>query len=395
MTWKMRLSIFLSILWLLLTVTIGLSERNGSFIVGMGLAPVLFLWGVWWVITGGKPRPTPILPATEIPKALSTPLMLSPESSRLSQNKSKHFIKRHWRGEYSLSRSYWIHGVLVTVILTLLLTLLGESLDYTTHPWLLVYHLFGVWLFSYIVAIWQLVGTWRSAGNARILEPHSQWPNIAQFLLFMAAISLTIMPFNKAVPQIIGAWEAASEATDSSAYRVIFLNDGTELEINGTFVFGLSDRIQVHLEANPNVKLIHLNSTGGRIAEAKKLRQLIHQKELSTYTSMGCLSACTFAYVGGKSRYLRKGANVGFHRPSFPGIDDTEMQSEVDQLKTAFLKLGVARSFTERVFSTPPNEMWYPSIDDLTSARFVTNITDGGLFGASAYGAYVDRKAAE
>ncbi len=37
------------------------------------------------------------------------------------------FIRKHWRGDYSLGFSYWVIGALLTVVVTLVLTLIGET----------------------------------------------------------------------------------------------------------------------------------------------------------------------------------------------------------------------------------------------------------------------------
>lgn len=49
------------------------------------------------------------------------------------------------------------------------------------------------------------------------------------------------------------------------------MNQGTEVELLGGFEFGTSNNLAQVLVDNPSVKIIHLNSMGGRIAEAKKL----------------------------------------------------------------------------------------------------------------------------
>lgn len=55
MTWKRRLAIFLSVLWLLLASILGLDTHHwlGTFLA-FGILPLTLVWGGWWVITGGK-----------------------------------------------------------------------------------------------------------------------------------------------------------------------------------------------------------------------------------------------------------------------------------------------------------------------------------------------------
>ena len=73
-------------------------------------------------------------------------------------------IARHWRGEYALARSFWLHYLLVPIaILFAIFTLeaiVGTSSSYGGY-------LGGASMLLLIGAyIWGLVGTWRSAKNA-------------------------------------------------------------------------------------------------------------------------------------------------------------------------------------------------------------------------------------
>ena len=59
--------------------------------------------------------------------------------------------------------------------------------------------------------------------------------------------------------------------TIKNTLSIRVMNQGTEVELLGGFEFGTSNNLAQVLVDNPSVKIIHLNSMGGRIAEAKKL----------------------------------------------------------------------------------------------------------------------------
>src|SRR6185503_17987029 len=103
-------------------------------------------------------------------------------------------------------------------------------------------------------------------------------------------------------------------------YDLRVLRDATELEVRGAIAFGLTDQVRAALDASPSIRLVHLNSNGGRLSEARKLRDLIAERGLTTFTATGCLSACTIAYAAGKTRLIGREAALGFHRYAFPGI---------------------------------------------------------------------------
>jgi len=76
------------------------------------------------------------------------------------------FVRKHWRGEYSLPRSYWLHGSLLGVAIMIV----GQFLIFETEqakfsPYALP---LGISCLVYILLIvvygvWVTGGTWRSA----------------------------------------------------------------------------------------------------------------------------------------------------------------------------------------------------------------------------------------
>lgn len=60
MSWKRRLAIVLSFLWLAVFVAVGISERDGfTIFVALGLLPVATLWGVAWVWSAYRRQKAP------------------------------------------------------------------------------------------------------------------------------------------------------------------------------------------------------------------------------------------------------------------------------------------------------------------------------------------------
>jgi hypothetical protein len=109
------------------------------------------------------------------------------------------------------------------------------------------------------------------------------------------------------------------------AYSIRIMRNGTEAEITGGFKYGLTDDFLKLVRASPQIKVVHLNSIGGRIGEAEKLSKLIRDRRLNTYTSSSCLSACTIAFAGGRERWIHRRAKLGFHGPAFPGWSDADI----------------------------------------------------------------------
>ena len=73
-------------------------------------------------------------------------------------------VVKHWRGEYSLARSFWLHYLLPPIVI-LFLILVGVAVVGTSSP-------YGSYLDTLCMLVlagalvWGLVGTWRAAKKA-------------------------------------------------------------------------------------------------------------------------------------------------------------------------------------------------------------------------------------
>jgi quinol-cytochrome oxidoreductase complex cytochrome b subunit len=73
-------------------------------------------------------------------------------------------IARHWRGDYSLARSFWVHYLLAPIVVIFFI-LIAQAIVGMSSPYgdslgsasMLV--LVGAW-------VWGMVGTWRAANKA-------------------------------------------------------------------------------------------------------------------------------------------------------------------------------------------------------------------------------------
>ena len=173
---------------------------------------------------------------------------------------------------------------------------------------------------------------------------------------------------------------------DIPAYSIRVMRNGTEAEITGGFKYGLTDDFVKILNASRQIKVVHLDSLGGRIGEAEKLNKVIRSKNLDTYVSSKCMSACTVAFAGGARRTLRKGAVLGFHAPSFPGMSKEELAEASTSQKDIFVAAGFDKEFVDQALSTPSSGLWKPAFSVLLQAKAITAISDGSDYAMSGIG---------
>lgn len=111
--------------------------------------------------------------------------------------------------------------------------------------------------------------------------------------------------------------------------------------------------------------------------------QLVRGRGLVTYTSEYCLSAATLVLMSGKERVVAANAKVGFHAGTLPGAT-VEQQREMDNLvRSTMQSADVSEGFIKRVLATPPDQMWYPTFNEMLAARAVTSQSLGDRFASS------------
>jgi hypothetical protein len=126
------------------------------------------------------------------------------------------------------------------------------------------------------------------------------------------------------------------------------------------------------LAASPAVRSVVLTSPGGRMLEAERIAALIRKRRLDTRVEEYCLSACTSLLLAGRERTAPEQARIGFHQPSFPGMDAYEMSDAIEQTRAEYLAAGVSSAFVARALATPAQSMWFPQPDQLIEANVLT-----------------------
>jgi hypothetical protein len=126
--------------------------------------------------------------------------------------------------------------------------------------------------------------------------------------------------------------------------------------------------------------MIVFNSPGGLEYEARNVSLIIKERELNTYVPEYCVSACVSAFIGGKKRQISSKALLGFHQgsPSLNKIkfSEEEIKDKLYDTIKFYKQQGIDKEFVKRFYRTPPDELWYPRIQELLKQGVVTEILD-------------------
>jgi hypothetical protein len=132
------------------------------------------------------------------------------------------------------------------------------------------------------------------------------------------------------------------------------------------------------LAATPTIRTIALASNGGRLREAREIAVLTKARRLDTYVDTRCESACTYVFLAGRDRAATPNARIGFHRPSFAGMNPLTQITATTSMLDTYRDAGIPQAFLDRVAATEANSMWYPSREELIEAGVINRVSLGG-----------------
>jgi GYF domain 2 len=348
-----------------------------------------------------KPPPVPVIPHDRtIPVDQAATPAASDTATDPPRTNRFNFIARNWRGEYPIAVTYWGFGVLSSVLVGIVAALatfvFRAGVGY--EPWPIFLSTVSMWVATLAISTWQTIGVWRSA-NRHIMQrgrlnKSSPWAWLAKLAVLLGALQVIRIFLVAGWPQLVETGRMSFLGDpDVAAYSIRVMRNGTEAEIAGGFKYGLTNDFSRTLDASPEIRIVHLDSLGGRIGEAEKLNKLIKDKKLDTYVATKCLSACTLAFAGGTRRILRQGAVLGFHAPTFPGISASELADATRDQRDIFLAAGFDGKFIDQALATPNSQLWKPTPDILLQAGVITSLADGTDYALSGVGGSITKEA--
>jgi hypothetical protein len=283
------------------------------------------------------------------------------------------FFRKHFNGDYSLPRSYWLH------LFVLQFAFLGASivfLNWLAQTFPARYSsgtVIFLTLFGYIVWGWSIGGTWSSANKHTARGGRRNWAVVVKFLIVAGGVKMLFAtPGN--IATVTDHWDVALGAQLGPAVSLQVSRDGTAIVLAGGINDGAAAALAQALDRAPGVNTVVLESGGGWTREGKLIADTIAAHGLGTRVDTECSSACTIAFLAGKVRTVRPGAKLGFHAFSAVGGDEPIGRS----VQETYRKAGVGDAFIAKIAATPPQQMWYPSPDELLRYVILTLPTPRG-----------------
>jgi hypothetical protein len=237
----------------------------------------------------------------------------------------------------------------------------------------------------YALCIWQMVGIWRSATNHAKRTRRRFWAVAAKSISSVVVILILYTEATFTLPAFRSLIDMYKGDAALGPHVIRVLPGGTEVEFFGSITWGSAAELGKVLDDNPNIRVVHLTSQGGRTGEAESIRELIRRRNLDSYTSATCMSACTIAFLGGRERWIGPGARLGFHQGEIPGANKIFRQVANEGFAASYRRSGINEVFINQILEVPPDRLWFPTVSHLEYAGVITGTAAPGQFAPGGF----------
>lgn len=293
---------------------------------------------------------------------------------RAAKPSQRGYFARHWHGEQSLVRSYWVNNFLVATPLAFMLTGLmtwisvkGDSLQISAIALLVTMPLLMA------LDVWCIVGAWRSAGNYLREGGTGLWGWLARIFLALGALQLLASVVFGFLPSMGEYWSMARGVDPLGQAKFSFSADGRSLRLDGVIGMGDGERMRQLLdsEAARELKRVELASPGGRVREAERMAAALKAHGHASRAVGTCASACTLVFLAGQPRHLTPSGELGFHRASTGTYNPVFEELANQQLAKTYTELGLPQPMIDKTLRTPSRSMWYVPRDELLAYSLI------------------------
>jgi len=297
-----------------------------------------------------------------------------PKRAPIAKASQRGYFARHWHGEMSLVRSYWVNNIVVAAPLAFLLTGLmtwisvkGDSLQVSA-----IVLLIGVPLLM-ALDVWCIVGGWRSARNYLREDGSLLWGWMARLSLAAGALQLALSIVLGFLPSLGEYWSMARGIDPLGQAKFTFSADGRSLRMDGVIGMGDGERLRKLLdsEAAREVKRVELVSPGGRVREAERMAAAMKAHGHASRAVGTCASACTLVFLAGQPRHLTPTGELGFHRASTGTYNPVFEELANQQLAKTYTELGLPQPMIDKTLRTPSRSMWFVPREELLTYALI------------------------
>ncbi len=275
-------------------------------------------------------------------------------------------FRKHLAGDYSLLRSYFLHFHIGNKMFDAALTgAIASATDNLPARYALALTILLLlaqctcWLFL-------ATGAWASAGKHAGRGGKRFWAYAARGAIIFSGLVMASTILVSA-DSIRSQWNVLAGEQPGPAPTFYLSADARSLTLEGGINDGTAAALEEALARASKVTTLVLASDGGWTREGRMIGDIIAARGLNTHVEKACSSACTLAFLAGKTRSASEDAVLGFHSFGF-----TDRKAGRDAAREAYVRLKMGSEFIDKVSATPPEEVWYPDPEELLRYRVLT-----------------------
>lgn len=188
-----------------------------------------------------------------------------------------------------------------------------------------------------------------------------------------AVVLMGLTFYDRALPALTELWAIRSGDAALGDLVVRASPDGHVLLVSGPYGVHGEDPVRRALAENRSVREVLLEGPGGRVSAGLAIFRLIRERKLATRVETACASACTIAFLGGVERTISPSGRLGFHRASFPGMDENDMYDANRGIRNFLVySARLTPEFARKVIDTPSDTIWVPTHAELFAGKVIT-----------------------
>jgi hypothetical protein len=289
--------------------------------------------------------------------------------------KLRSYAGRHWRGELPLWHSFWVNLVLLSTLPIVPAFGFVFWFEHFENVTVAAAGMLVILMGMICLMPWQLIGTWRAAGQYRRDGGNRVIVTLTYLMLIACWINVaTAIPMGR--PLVTEIWHIVN-GVERSQFFVSMSDDGSAIEFTGNIGFGAARRVRQVIEAAPGAQWLVLQSPGGRVVEAHKLRALVERHRLNTAVSDHCSSACFLVFISGKERHAAPNTRIGVHGiTDAAGANPSEFTDDYERERAYLRSRGLHEEFVRKIYEAPSTRVWWLSRDELERYGIITNRTN-------------------
>ena len=283
-------------------------------------------------------------------------------------------IGAHWRGELPLARSLGLHAIVLGGLAGLAATALSVLVDVTDGSVQLA-ALLALLASPAALAVqaWGIVGAWRSAGPQGQLA--SPWMGVAtRGLLALLGVAALATMAVRDLPRTPMLARLALGSDPQGQVAVSVSEDGHRLELRGWLAPGDAARVQQAMAAAPALRVLEIDSTGGRFQEALQLAGALRGQGWTVRVRGSCRDACTMVLMAGAVRQLLPDARWGLAQPVAVSSNPLFKPLVRQRLTRLYTAAGVPQGLVKTGLAVPHDFHWHAAWNELAAAGVASTL---------------------